>query len=572
MKKLRNLFYATGALLLLGACSSDRTSTDVDFDFSHKTTVNFSATVGIESRAIDSQWTRGDAIGVYAIEAGKALEDGSIYNEKSNIKHTTIGGAEGKFTAADPLESIQLKGDKSIDIIAYYPFTEPVTDYIYNVNVTDQSNPEKIDLLYSDNIKGLNTAGTAEMNFTHQLSQLVINIETGSGISSLNGLQVNYLKGFIAEGTFKLADKEFALKSGASKVALKPQTEMASGNRTAVLKAILLPTQDLKHAELELVLNGEVFNWSPSIELVMEPGKKYTYTIQLSQDGVITLNPGSTIEDWVEGNTNDDTEVITPEDPKDSDFTVDKTTLDFNAEATNNTFSITAEADAAWTVESSAAWCTVTPLSGKGNQTVTVTATKNSTTADRTAQITVKGGETTATITVNQKGEKGDLQEVVLVKEGFSKLDVGVSFQVADFAKEYKEYADHPELDYKVSYFRGMLRRTTQINGHIWFAFAHENSFEMNNIPTDGATDLVLEFDLVADNAGTKAKAITVQVNGKKLVDLPDEMLSNDTYKTYSLEIGDVDTDTISIVFENTPSLMIANGARLDNIVVKGMK
>ena len=75
MRKLKSIFLALGATALLGACSSDRDTYD-GFDHSGKNTVSFATNImksNIATRATDTDWTKNDAIGIYAINAGGQL-------------------------------------------------------------------------------------------------------------------------------------------------------------------------------------------------------------------------------------------------------------------------------------------------------------------------------------------------------------------------------------------------------------------------------------------------------------------------------------------------------------------
>lgn len=61
-------------------------------------------------------------------------------------------------------------------------------------------------------------------------------------------------------------------------------------------------------------------------------------------------------------------------------------------------------ANCSWTISQDADWLTVTPMSGSGEQTVTIAAMKNSTGSERMAILTVQGGTLPARrITVTQK-------------------------------------------------------------------------------------------------------------------------------------------------------------------------
>ena len=55
-----------------------------------------------------------------------------------------------------------------------------------------------------------------------------------------------------------------------------------------------------------------------------------------------------------------------------------------------------------WTITCSADWLTVTPFSGSNSETVKVTAGKNSTGAERTATLTIKGNDISRSVVVTQ--------------------------------------------------------------------------------------------------------------------------------------------------------------------------
>ena len=314
MRKLKSIFLALGATALLGACSSDRDTYD-GFDHSGKNTVSFATNImksNIATRATDTDWTKNDAIGVYALNAGGQLGDGAIFDGKANIKHTTaVGGKTAKFIAGTPSEAIQLDGKTPIDVVAYYPFAATVTDYKLPINVKDQSNPEALDILYSNDLKGIQKSGEATMNFSHKLSKLVFSVEPTPDYPNLDGLSAKDIKGLKAEGSFDLKTAEVSLSGDV--VTLQPKV-----NGTSVT-AIVVPGQKLdKTVSMVFTLGGEEFTWTPKKDFDLTSSNKYTFRIQLSKDGTaVTLNPEGTIEDWTEGNTDGGVDIVTPggEDP-----------------------------------------------------------------------------------------------------------------------------------------------------------------------------------------------------------------------------------------------------------------
>lgn len=82
-------------------------------------------------------------------------------------------------------------------------------------------------------------------------------------------------------------------------------------------------------------------------------------------------------------------------------LTVSATKLSFGAQESTTTMEVQAYTN--WSATCNADWCAVTPTSGDGGTaTVTVSATANTTSAERNATITFKAGELTCEVAVNQ--------------------------------------------------------------------------------------------------------------------------------------------------------------------------
>lgn len=85
-------------------------------------------------------------------------------------------------------------------------------------------------------------------------------------------------------------------------------------------------------------------------------------------------------------------------------FTLSATSLTMEAVAQSTTIELNAQT--AWTATSDQAWLTVSPLSGTGSQTLTLTANENTTNDIRTAKVTVSVSDTVSKdITVVQAGK-----------------------------------------------------------------------------------------------------------------------------------------------------------------------
>lgn len=386
--------YLVLSLLFVGiftACSSD----DDNNITGSELTAKFETTI---SRALGTQWSTSDAIGIYAIEAGKSLADENIYEGKANIRYTTPGN--GIFTAGKPSEAIKFPKDGSaLDFISYYPQGE-VKGYTYAVDVADQGNLEQIDLLYSNNAKGATkNEGTVALEFIHQLAQLTFNVTKGDGVESLEGLTVG-IKGLVTEGDFSLVNGELNLKKEAKE--MKPVTKLAKDKASATIESIVLPLQDLKEATVLFTLGGVNYEWRPNAE-ELAVGKNYTYKFQISKSGLAVLTPNATIQDWIEAETSGETIVLKPEEGE-VELSLDQSNIALESAASEVKVQVLAQKEYAWNTKSDASWVKVTPASGTGNGELTLTADENKTKEERKATITVFGKTTEVTLVLTQKG------------------------------------------------------------------------------------------------------------------------------------------------------------------------
>lgn len=395
--KIRNLFFTAAlASLAFTACSSDDECTG--YNGKDDKYVKFAGSIGEQmTKAAGTEWGSGDAIGVYMKAAGTDLGEAS----ELNVRYTTPG--DGVFKAA--AQGIELPADGSkVDFVAYYPQQTTITDFKYPINIADQSSLPNIDLLYSNNAVDADKNSTiVQMNFKHMLSQLILNITAGDGITSLNGLSLS-IADVITNGSFDL--KTGTTTIGTTKATITPAVNVATN---ATVNAILVPGQDLATTKLTFTLDGRTYVWTPDAQM-LEAGKKYTYNIRIALTDLAILNPNATIEDWIEGNTGGDITLKPNEDPA---FVVDKPTITFDETTTSSVVKLTAPATEAWTATASETWLTATPASGTGSTDITIATTEENTTgADRTASITITSSSTTKaagiepiTITVTQKAK-----------------------------------------------------------------------------------------------------------------------------------------------------------------------
>lgn len=299
--KISNLLYM-GALSTLALMSC--TNNDDNSEWYGSEGIVF--TTAIQSRVSGNTWNANDEVGIYMMNAGSGIEAATAQNKKY------IAQTNGTLTAA-PGNGIYLPESGSVDFIAYYPYTTSVSGNKLAVNVSDQSNPAAIDLIYSNGTKGVvaTTATTINLGFTHQLTKVTLNVTKDGTIETLNGLGVN-IKGVSTEGEFNLADGTLTATAGTNNKDVAMYID-AQGT-TATATAIILPTAastDQTSLNLTFNLNGQSFTHTISDASIFEKGTNVSFNANLSINNgkpVVTVG-NATISKWTEkpsGNINVD--------------------------------------------------------------------------------------------------------------------------------------------------------------------------------------------------------------------------------------------------------------------------
>lgn len=289
--KISNLLYGALSTLALMSC----TNNDDNSEWYGSEGIVF--TTAIQSRVSGNTWNANDEVGIYMMNAGSGIEAATAQNKKY------IAQTNGTLTAA-PGNGIYLPESGNVDFIAYYPYTTSVSGNKLAVNVSDQSNPAAIDLIYSNGTKGVaaTTATTISLGFTHQLTKVTLNVTKDETIETLNGLGVN-IKGISTEGEFNLADGTLTATAGTNNKDVAMYID-AQGT-TATATAIILPTAastDQTSLNLTFNLNGQSFTHTISDASIFEKGTNVSFNAKLSINNgkpVVTVG-NATISNWTE--------------------------------------------------------------------------------------------------------------------------------------------------------------------------------------------------------------------------------------------------------------------------------
>ena len=299
MKQTKFILAGAVAALTLSSCSNnldDNSSWGSDSQ-----NVKFSSYIEGQKtvKASGTTWTTGDKVGIFMKKAGADLGAATAANKQF------IADDRGNLTAAAADQALAYP-EGAVDFVAYYPYTASVTENKVAVDVKNQSKPEAIDLLYSNNATNQTASANAvNLGFKHQLATVRLNIKA-QGIASTAGLTAT-LTGSKTAGSFNLADGSLAVTdASAADIAF---TVNAAGTQA---EAIVLP-QNAAGVKVQFTLNGKTIEAAlPASATTWTAGNRYAVTVNLKGEstGEIYVNFGqATITDWTDvpgGNINVD--------------------------------------------------------------------------------------------------------------------------------------------------------------------------------------------------------------------------------------------------------------------------
>jgi hypothetical protein len=327
------------------------------------------------TRASGTEWDAGDRIGIYAVPTGKTWQEAACLNVDYVNSET---GAVGVFQAADAKKAVMLPGDGSkLDFVAYYPYSaSAITDFNYALDITDQTDPSRIDVLYAKAEGKDKTTPEIPLIFDHKLAQLVLSFSAADVV--LEGMKVT-LNNVTTDGWLDLTDGVVTQGTDIGEITPIVTTEAIANTATA--SAFLLPGQQMTDVTIAVALaDGKKYEWKPVEDNVLVGGYSHTYTFTLTSGGIASEGSGTIrpLESGKGGNAG-------KLDPL--SFTIDKTTVNLPASNATTTITLTADVGQAWTAVSDQPWLSLSAESGSGTAVITLTASEN-TDARRTAAVT----------------------------------------------------------------------------------------------------------------------------------------------------------------------------------------
>lgn len=301
MTKRTYLFLAAAAALTLASCSNDNDFADRPVD--GRVAVNFSGGITL-TRATGDAWDLNDGIGIYMVETGTQ----TVVDNAANRRYVTAAG-DGSFSPASEDQTIYfpLDANNKVDFIAYYP-QDALTGNTYAVDVTDQSAPSAIDLLWSNNATTQDkTVQTVDLIFYHRLSRVEVELKAGAGVSEaeLAGTTVT-LSNQPVKADFDVLQNTMATAADVAEITLLTGTNGLSSS------AIILPQDGINGRTLHFAFpDGTEKSWQVEGTRTFEQGKKTIFNITVNRIpvGSTEVEVTATIIPWeaqgtVEGGLN----------------------------------------------------------------------------------------------------------------------------------------------------------------------------------------------------------------------------------------------------------------------------
>ncbi|MDE7347329.1 MAG: fimbrillin family protein [Muribaculaceae bacterium] len=288
---MHNIKSSASVLLLatvLASCT-DSPNAPASTDTNGKTEMKFTLSHPSQTRATDTAFEKGDAVGLYVAEASTPLEpSGNIVNNERLV-----------YSGSDWAAGRKLFWDNgSYNVYAYYPRMDHVTsitDLPLQVSEDQTSGGyEASDLLYASSVGVTATADPVALQFRHIMSKLTIRLIKGEDYEGeIPTDAVVYVHNTVTDATVDLA---------AGVVTRDPRgvrhTVTARRNGQANYSAIVVPQRlDNRVPLIEIVANGVSFLYESKFQF--KPGMHHIVSLVMDKNPEqVKIEIGGEITDW----------------------------------------------------------------------------------------------------------------------------------------------------------------------------------------------------------------------------------------------------------------------------------
>lgn len=287
----RNIKSIASVLLLIFGIASctDGSNEPASISSTGKTEMKFTLCHPSQSRATDTAFEKGDAVGLYVAETSSPLEiSGNIVNNERLV-----------FSGTDWTSDRKLFWDKgSYNVYAYCPRIDHVTsitDLPLQV-VTDQSNGgyEASDFLYASSLGVSASSNPVSLKFRHIMSKLTIRLIKGEDYEGeIPADAIVYVHNTVTDATVDLAAGIATRHPRGSR-----HTVTARCNGQANYSAIIVPQRlDNRVPLIEVVANGVSFLYESKFQF--KPGMHHIVSLVMDKNPEqIKIEIGGEITDW----------------------------------------------------------------------------------------------------------------------------------------------------------------------------------------------------------------------------------------------------------------------------------
>lgn len=286
----KNSLFFVAAACILAACNNEGTPDNMAAA-DRRVPLKVTSQIKGITRAAGTQWTLGDAIGIYMFKAGETAVSTGAENRRYIADKSTSGAfvPEVGATIYYPVDASE------VDFIAYYP-QKVLTNNLYSLTVGSQTDLPAIDLMRAALVPTKSKYDPdVTFNFGHRLFKLELtSITAGTGITSLTGLTVQITSQQTEAVYDVVADQLTISNSSPVNIALNTAADGSSA------EAILLPAPAMAGRQLVFVVGSDSFLWDIPDLQVFNPGEKCMYTITINRTGITVT---SSITNWIDGNT-----------------------------------------------------------------------------------------------------------------------------------------------------------------------------------------------------------------------------------------------------------------------------
>lgn len=251
--------------------------------------------VAVSGDTTTHNWQPTDTIGIMM---QTLVNSDTISNTVLAENEKYIPGASGEFVPLNNDAIVYPADGTLVNFTAYYPYRAGV-DSIYKLNITNQSNPAAIDLLYAGNATNFSAQSTTTpyLQFEHQLAKIELNIEKPAGlVADLTGMEVT-VKQQSATADFNLKTGSFSNQAVSDIVPqLKPvvQGTANTGLDTTYLATFFVLPEKLEGKLIEIKLaSGRIFDWAfPSGTTDAAKGQNRSFDVSLQPTERVIFSEG----------------------------------------------------------------------------------------------------------------------------------------------------------------------------------------------------------------------------------------------------------------------------------------